>query len=114
LQEASESWENLLADDSYLLLLLAFADDLAGERLRLANMMKAFKKMDAVLAKAQAYQQTHGSLVGFEDSQNMASAKGEGKSHKVKKSKARAKGASLEVQAEQKKSSTKLRVLKAK
>lgn len=114
LQQASEAWEDLLSDDSYLLLILAFADDLAGERLRLANMMKAFKKMDATLAKAQDYQQTHGSLVGFEDSQNMASAKGEGKSHKAKKSKARAKGTSLEVQADQKKSSTQLRVSKAK
>ena len=105
LHEAAESWENLLDDESYKLLPLAFADDLAGERRKLASMIKAFKKLDAAMAEAQAYQQTHGSLVGFADSQNVVRAKKD-----AKKSKARAKKAPLEVQVKRKKTSAKSRV----
>lgn len=105
LQEAAELWENLLDDESLKLLPLALEGNLDGERRKLASLIEAFEQLDAAMAEAQAYQQEHGSLVGFADSQNVVRNKKD-----AKKSKAHAKEAPLEVRVKQKKTGAKLRV----
>lgn len=65
-------WKTLLNDQTYKILPAALEGNLSSERRKIQELIQTLQKVDKAMAHAEMYKKTHGSLVGYVDSQSVA------------------------------------------